>query len=117
MKYILLFLLLSFASCRYEETTESEFIIFNKSGTTIKIAPTSSLRDTMILLNEEFKHFDMGVGRGLSTGINLAFFADGDPVTVIYNNSDTVIHYRDNLVHEGNYLNESSDRNFYNPAV
>jgi len=45
----------------------------------------------------------------------LAYFADGYPVWVMFNFTDTIIHYRDTLKHKNPYYKESNYRNFYNP--
>lgn len=108
------FVLVVFTSCKKEETTLNKFVIYNLSGTTVKVLPTASMSDTLILKDKEFRSYDFSVERGKDSGDNYAFFADGNPVTVVFNLKDTIVHYRDNLVHSGNYYSESNNRNFYN---
>ena len=112
---IIIFLSLN-TGCRKEDATFNKFQLLNSSGVTIKILPTTSLRDTLTLLNNESKGFDLSFNRGLGTGDNFAFFADGNPVTVIFNDSDTIVHYNDNLTHMKRYYKQTSNRNFYNTA-
>ena len=113
---ILLFMLLLFSNCIKEETTNNKFYLLNNSGVPIKILPTKSLIDTLILLINESKEYDLSYQRGLSTGISYAPIIDTNFTTVIFNNSDTIIHYYDTLTHTGRYYKPTSDRSFYNTA-
>lgn len=112
----LLFTLLLLLSCRKEEATFNKFHISNNSGTTIKILPTTAMSDTLILLNNESKDYDLSYQRGLSTGISYAPIIDNISTTVIFNNSDTLIHYFDTLTHTGRYYKSNSPRSFYNTS-
>jgi hypothetical protein len=114
-KYLIIGILLCL-SCRYERSTLSKFVVSNNTNEVIRIFPTLSLADTLLLLPNETKEFDQGSNRGLSDGINFAFFADGYPVTVMFNLTDTIIHYRDTLTHSKNYYKETDKRNFYNTS-
>jgi len=73
------------------------------------------MSDTLKLKNNELLKFEQGSTMGKGNGINLAFFADGNPVTVVFNSEDTIKHYNDTLNHVGNYYNIKSERCFYNP--
>lgn len=113
----ILFILPLFSSCMGgERATSSNFYLSNKSGTTIKIAPSLTLSDTLILKNNQILEFDFGFERGTTQGIETAFFADGFPVTVIFNNQFPVVHYRDSVQHLGKFYNMLSDRCFYNTS-
>lgn len=103
-------------SCKKEDATFNKFLLVNNSGVTIKVLPTTALADTLILINNESRNFDLSYNRGLSTGINYAIFTDGNPVTVIFNSSDTIVHYNDTLTHMKRYYKQTFDRNFYNTA-
>ena len=108
--------LLLLLSCRKEEATFNKFLLLNTSGVIVKIIPTTSMADTLSLTNNQSKVYEFPFERGLSTGDNYAFFADFKPVTVIFNNTDTIIHYFDTLTHTGRYYKPSSGRSFYNKA-
>lgn len=117
MKLIPLFLILILLlSCKKEETTHNKFNLLNNSGVVVKVLPTSSMADTLLLSNNASKEFEFPVERGLGTGDNYAFYADSKPVIVVFNNSDTIIHYFDTLTHTGRYYKSNSPRNFYNTS-
>jgi len=121
-KHINLFTIITFiislsgSSCIIRDGyTVSSFIITNQTKVLIKIFPSISMTDTLHLKSNESLNFKRGQEMGKGNGINLAFFADGNPVTVIFNNEDTIKHYNDTLNHVGNYYNIKSERCFYNP--
>ncbi len=116
-KVILLWLvILILSGCQGEETTTSKFVLHNQSGGVVQIAPSLTLSDTLILKNNQILEFDFGFERGTTQGIETAFFADGFPVTVIFNNQFPVVHYRDSVQHLGKFYNMLSDRCFYNTS-
>lgn len=111
---VLLSALLLLFSCRKEEATFNKFNLLNISGVAVKVLPTTSMTDTLLLATNESKEFAFPVERGLGAGDNYTFFADGKPVVVVFNNSDTIIHYFDTLTHTGRYYKSNSARSFYN---
>ncbi|MBO9699806.1 MAG: hypothetical protein J7604_06315 [Sporocytophaga sp.] len=52
----------------------------------------------------------------LVPAINYAKFADGNPVIVIFNDTDSITHYNDTLGHPSKSYNLNSERCFYNKA-
>lgn len=114
-----LFFLLNLVSvintaCKKEPVTFNKFRITNTSGVLIKIFPTTTSKDTITLNNYESKEFEYTSNRGIGTGINYALFADGNPITVVFNNKDTIVHYNDVLSHDIPYYSQTSVRGFYN---
>lgn len=107
-------LFLLFSNCQKEEATFNKFKITNNSGSAIKIIPASSSIDSLVLLNNETKEVDLPFTRGIGTGINYAIFADGNPIIVVYNNTDSITHYNDTLSHPSKSYNLFSERCFYN---
>ncbi len=111
-------LFLLFSNCQKEEATSNKFKIINNSGSAIKIIPASSSIDSLVLLNNETKEVDLPFTRGIGTGINYAIFADGNPIIVVYNNTDSIIHYNDTLSHPSKSYNLYSERCFIiRPAI
>ncbi len=115
LKYLIYFLTIILFGCRGEETTSSKLIIINKSGVTVKIAPSLTLTDTLVLVNNQIYEYRHGLERGITPGIELAYFADGNPVLVRFDNKFPVIHYRDTFTHADKSYNITSTRCFYNP--
>jgi len=115
LKYLIYFLIILLFSCRGEETTTSKLIIINHSGVNIKIAPSLTLPDTLTLLNNQIYEYNHGLERGITPGIELAYFADGNPVLVRFKNEFSVTHYRDTFTHQDKSYNITSGRCFYNP--
>lgn len=106
--------LLSQCFISIEDETWSEFIITNRSGVVVRILPTTAYNDTIILQNNSSKVFDERFVRGITDGISFASFTDGNPISVIFNGRDTIVHYNDDQLHVGNYYKQSTVRNFYN---
>lgn len=70
----ILFILPLFSSCLGgERATSNNFYLSNKSGTTIKIAPSLTLSDTLTLKNNQFLEFHFGFERGITQGIETTF--------------------------------------------
>lgn len=116
-KVILLCLvILILSGCQGEETTSSKFVLHNQSGWVVKIAPSLTLSDTLIIKSNQVLEYGFGFERGITPGIGGAFFADGFPVTVIFDNQFLVTHYRDSNQHSGRFYNMLSDRCFYNTS-
>lgn len=115
MKYILLSVLTLMVACvKKDGTTSSTFRIVNNSSVDIWIQPTSSMVDTLYLAKSKISDKFIGNSKGKNDGISLAYFADSNPVTVVFNKMDTIVHFNDTLSHVGNYYNLKSNRCFYN---
>ena len=115
LKYLIYFLIILLFSCRGEEkTTRSKFYLINNSGVTVKVAPTIALTDTLVIQKDQTLEYDLGFERGTTPGFSSAFFLDGFPITLIFENAFQIVHFPDTFQHTGKYYPISSNRNLYN---
>lgn len=102
MKYVIILFVIA-CSCTPRPTYIEKYKLQNNSGVDIKIAfKNASLPDTVILLNNSI--IDNPI-------------PNRPTVSVIYEDLYIVIHYPDNEIHTGKYLNMLSDRSLYSKDV
>ncbi|HOZ85874.1 MAG TPA: hypothetical protein PK191_10325 [Niabella sp.] len=116
-KLPILIILMFFIACTRKPQEYISFFAINNSGVEIKFfTPNSSEIYETYPLDGAIRRI---TNRNYSTTtINEENFDKTlnlpSPIKVVFNNSDTVYHYNDSLLHYGKYLNKSSNRCLFN---
>lgn len=118
-RFLLLISICVISGCVKEDTTFSYATIYNHSGVSVNVTLFSSgmpLNDYLIRLApgdsiEVSTNKYMGKGKSNDPGFNNAYFSISDSVIVTFNDSFTIMHYRDTpLVTAAEYYLPSHSR-------
>lgn len=90
------------------------FTIVNRSTADIKILTNNNM--LLVDAKSDGKNYKLN---GPLTNANdvIPRLIQSAPLKVVFNNTDTVWHYNDNIAHRGKYLSVSSKGNLFNPAT